>query len=293
MGHILGLRDVDEHCSAHNKKDHHLEVLMGYGSPETDRSQDITYKDIAGVAITRGFHTDSDHKWLNDGIHYGQYKLICSICNGVKKVNSLDGYVYDEYQYCQGNHSFSSGNMMAVACYGNEDYYKCKYCKYVAPFSELVQQNYTNLTYYNDAYHIYTNTTNYLEYTILVEHCVATNASTCSVCNAHVHKYGPYRYNSYANHIKICLCGATQTESHYVCRDDIVGGRYVNCLGCGELLDLNSDMSNIIDSVNIKYSVKGSYMLPSGIAVLVDEDIEAYLNGTLQFYHENDIPVTQ
>ena len=52
-------------------------------------------------------------------------------------------------------------------------------------------------------------------------------------------------------------------------------------------------MSNIIDSVNIKYSVKGSYMLPSGIAVLVDEDIEAYLNGTLQFYHENDIPVTQ
>ena len=62
---------------------------------------------------------------------------------------------------------------------------------------------------------------------------------------------------------------------------------------CGELLDLNSDMSNIIASINFKYSINGSYLLPSGIAVLVDEDMEAYLNGTLQFYYENDLPVTQ
>ena len=40
-------------------------------------------------------------------------------------------------------------------------------------------------------------------------------------------------------------------------------------------------------------SVNGSYLLPSGIAVLEDEDVEAYLNGTLQFYYENDLPVTQ
>ena len=40
-------------------------------------------------------------------------------------------------------------------------------------------------------------------------------------------------------------------------------------------------------------TANGSYILPNGIIVLVDEDIEAYLNGTLVFYDKNDLPVTQ
>lgn len=40
-----------------------------------------------------------------------------------------------------------------------------------------------------------------------------------------------------------------------------------------------------------KVSVNGSYILPNGIIVLVDEDVEAYLNGTLVFYDPNDLPV--
>lgn len=40
-------------------------------------------------------------------------------------------------------------------------------------------------------------------------------------------------------------------------------------------------------------TVNGSYLLPNGIAVLVDEDVEAYLNGTLAFYESDDLPVTQ
>ena len=34
--------------------------------------------------------------------------------------------------------------------------------------------------------------------------------------------------------------------------------------------------------------VNGSYILKNGIVVLVDSDIEAYLNGTLVFYNQND-----
>lgn len=37
----------------------------------------------------------------------------------------------------------------------------------------------------------------------------------------------------------------------------------------------------------------GSYILPNGIIVLVDEDIEAYLSGTLVFYDKDDLPVVQ
>ena len=40
-------------------------------------------------------------------------------------------------------------------------------------------------------------------------------------------------------------------------------------------------------------SVNGSYIRSDGIVVLVDADIEAYLAGTLQFYHPDDVPVTQ
>ena len=36
-------------------------------------------------------------------------------------------------------------------------------------------------------------------------------------------------------------------------------------------------------------SVNGSYIRSD----LVDADIEAYLAGTLQFYHPDDVPVTQ
>ena len=42
-----------------------------------------------------------------------------------------------------------------------------------------------------------------------------------------------------------------------------------------------------------KVTANGSYILPSGIVVLVDEDIEAYLNGTLVFYDNDDVPVTE
>ena len=110
LGHVLGLRDVDSNnlCNANTVTQHHHELLMGYGSPLVDRSVNITYKDIAGVAITRGFHTDNDHKWLNCGIQSnGKYKLLCSICNGVKYLDDIDAYTYDTYNACSSNHTIS------------------------------------------------------------------------------------------------------------------------------------------------------------------------------------------
>ena len=62
FGHVLGLKDVDTYCDADTNVPHHEEVLMGYGNG--NRSTYAKYKDIAGVSITRGFHTDADHKWM-------------------------------------------------------------------------------------------------------------------------------------------------------------------------------------------------------------------------------------
>ena len=42
-----------------------------------------------------------------------------------------------------------------------------------------------------------------------------------------------------------------------------------------------------------KVTLNGSYILPSGIIVLVDEDIEVYENGALVFYDKDSLPQTQ
>ena len=39
-----------------------------------------------------------------------------------------------------------------------------------------------------------------------------------------------------------------------------------------------------------RVSVNGSYILPSGIVVLVEEDEEAYFAGTLVFYEKENLP---
>ena len=58
------------------------------------------------------------------------------------------------------------------------------------------------------------------------------------------------------------------------------------------MLDMRDDIHEGIMSIT-QVSVNGSYIRADGIVVLVDEDIEAYLAGTLQFYHPADLPVTQ
>ncbi len=108
----------------------------------------------------------------------------------------------------------------------------------------------------------------------------------------HTHSYNRITYLNSSTHIKRCTCGDLQIAAHSVKREDIVDNRYADCLGCGAHLDLNEDYANIVMST-AQISVNGSYLLPSGIVVLVDEDIQAYLDGTLVFYHPDNVPATQ
>jgi len=279
LGHILGLRDVDldNICNSTTTTEHHHELLMGYGSPLLSRNPNITYKDIAGVAITRGFHTDDDHQWLSRGLQIdGTYKLVCSICNGVKFVNDLSEYSYSIYNSCRRKHSLSDGNMMAVASYENKDYYKCKYCRYVASFDSNIVQNYTK-TYYDNTLHKCVNNVDGLEYTFYEEH----NLNAYVYLDAYTHRFSC-----------ACVPGA-RTETHTILASDIVEGiYYAPCMGCGHLLDLRDNYYNSIASIT-RVSVNGSYILSGGIVVLVDEDVQAYLDGTLVFYHPDNIPTTQ
>lgn len=111
------------------------------------------------------------------------------------------------------------------------------------------------------------------------------------VCNTH--SYGSYVYYNNDSHIKYCSCGAFVTEGHYIRQSDIVDNRYVRCLGCRARLDLFEDSANSIMSTITQVSINGSYIFPNGIVVLVDEDVQAYLDGTLVFYQPDNVPTTQ
>ena len=115
---------------------------------------------------------------------------------------------------------------------------------------------------------------------------------TCGLSEFQTHAYGRWMYYNNFLHKKTCTCGYFTTESHYVRRSDIVDGRYANCLGCLRRLDLNTDNAGIVMGNVVKVSTNGSYILASGIVVLVDTDIEAYLAGTLEFYDRANMPPT-
>ncbi len=278
FGHVLGVFDLDSGnlCRSNNPEDtrHHHEILMGYGSPMSARSVDIKYKDIAGVAITRGFHTDKNHIWLNCGRQSDlRFKLICSVCNAVTTLGSIVTSLYDTYGACNNAHDLSSGNMMAVASYGTRDYYKCKYCRYVAPFSSIVRQNYSK-TDYSEKKHKCVNTVRGLSYTFYEGHRVTSHVPS----------------GSDIYHNGVCGgCGHFTPSKHIV---TATAGKFATCLICGATVRVgngtispsggNGETVTSISDIGGRYITdNGSYILPSGVIVLVKEDVEAYLKGEL------------
>ena len=93
IGHLLGLDDIDECCETCDE-DHHEEVLMGYGNI-LNRQTEITYQDIAGVSITRGFHTDDDHIWMKRVNEDSTIDVICALCNGIRKNQTIENNLYE------------------------------------------------------------------------------------------------------------------------------------------------------------------------------------------------------
>ena len=65
------------------------------------------------------------------------------------------------------------------------------------------------------------------------------------------------------------------------------------CMICGATIEAIGGLGESFIQNIQKVTINGSYILPNGIIVLVDEDIEAYLNGTLVFYDKGNLPQVQ
>jgi hypothetical protein len=110
------------------------------------------------------------------------------------------------------------------------------------------------------------------------------------ICCGHVHSYTKWKYYNDISHVVSCNCGEIGTiiEPHYIRKEDI-GKSKAFCLGCGAKLDLSGDIAIAPMPLSLftKVSENGSFIMPCGIVVLQEIDIESYENGTLIF-HEKD-----
>lgn len=99
---------------------------------------------------------------------------------------------------------------------------------------------------------------------------------------SHSHSYSAsHTWLSYTQHRSTCCCGLHTTGPHVVASGAFTGGeQYATCLTCGGLATAGVTIMSVSD---YPQTINGSYILPNGTIVLVPEDIEEYMNGTLVF----------
>ena len=100
----------------------------------------------------------------------------------------------------------------------------------------------------------------------------------------HEHSYTDhYTWQSIGLHKSYCRCDSYVTSYHVVAPGSLVGpDGYTICMLCRGRAPIGNLMSV---PEGLAHTDNGSYILPNGTIVLVEEDVEAYLAGTLEFYY--------
>ncbi len=88
-----------------------------------------------------------------------------------------------------------------------------------------------------------------------------------------------YEWLDYTKHKAICECGEYEQTPHVVQAGSLTSP-YSRCFLCGGLVRVGITHYS---SRKLKTTKNGSYILPNGVIVLVDEDIELYFRGELVF----------
>lgn len=107
--------------------------------------------------------------------------------------------------------------------------------------------------------------------------------------DAHAHSYTTARATgSTVNHRVYCACGAYRLEPHVVRigQFDTTG----TCAICGAFVPLSGSLTLNASRAQL-VTANGSFIAPNGVVYLVDEDFDAYFNGTLVFYQRIDSSV--
>ena len=112
--------------------------------------------------------------------------------------------------------------------------------------------------------------------------------SDCGYSRTHQHSHDDhYQWTSLTNHKSYCTCGNYINDFHVVSPDAYQNGnQYAICLLCNGFASVGGTWHDGIE--NYPYTLNGSFILPNGVIVLEEADMEAYLNGTLVFINPNE-----
>ncbi len=117
----------------------------------------------------------------------------------------------------------------------------------------------------------------------------------CGFETVHVSHDKIYTYYSNSKHeVSCCRCNYHSLENHVVNSSSIVlihGHRYGNCIYCGSAIDLGTGGftpivpgdGGLLSEFSLPHSFNGSYILDNGVYVIVPEDMDDFINGTLIF----------
>ncbi len=119
----------------------------------------------------------------------------------------------------------------------------------------------------------------------------------CKVClyqSAH-HNYR-YMWRNYTQHRTYCSCQGNRFEPHVIASGSLVpGSSYGTCILCGGEAEIGFSGPNYIISDKLLCYNKGSYILPNGVMVLEDDEIDLFLEGKFTVKNKidnsvNDVP---
>lgn len=113
---------------------------------------------------------------------------------------------------------------------------------------------------------------------------------SCKFCGEPhtTHDYSDhFVHETNSTHKSYCICGEYSIEPHVVSSGAYASGvKYAICLACGGLATVGMTHHQTIGE--LPSSENGSFILPNGVIVLVDEDMKAYFSGTLEFIYPDD-----
>ena len=99
-----------------------------------------------------------------------------------------------------------------------------------------------------------------------------------------MHDYGePFEWLNYSQHTSSCSCGDIKYEPHAILKGN------TTCIKCKGKVNTGFIEITSLSSPSKYVTENGSYILSNGVLVLVVEDVEKYMLGTLQFNEEKEI----
>ena len=228
--------------------------------------------------------------WKSVMEHYEEGKIIYAVVYGYRSGEFTSGPYFSTYINVwddSKNHNFNSID------YDISKHWSVCNCGVVNENRNDHNFTYTNI---NQTSGTHLKTCSECAYAVYEEHqhsefveITDSHHSTACVCGQvgepEEHYIHHYSRNNSLTHYVYCECGESNLSAHVVSSGS--GGILTKkiCIFCGEIVDKGL---SIITSLQLAHTENGSYIRPDGIIVLVDEDIEAYLNGELVFYNSSD-----